>query len=254
MTNLGPSLRAEGEAIQGARTTDRLHGIAPRVSSIAPRPATIRLLRLDRRTFTCARMPSELPLRCRCGRLRGIARDVGPATGLRFVCYCEDCQAFARFLERPDILDPAGGTDIFQMPPARMTLTAGTDALRSLRLSDKGVLRWYADCCLTPIANTAGARFPLIAIIHSFMDHEADGRSRDEALGAPLCRIYERSAVGPLPPTAPPPSFAVFARRGSMMLGWWLRGLAKPSPFFDERTGAPRAKPRVLTEAERSGL
>jgi hypothetical protein len=200
-----------------------------------------------------AHMPLELPLRCRCGRVRGIARDVGPATGLRFVCYCEDCQAFARFLERPDILDLAGGTDIFQMPPARVRLTAGTDALRSLRLSDKGVLRWYADCCHTPVANTAGARFPLMAIIHSFMDHEADGRSRDEALGAPLCRIYERSAVGPLPPTAPPPSFAVFARRGSMMLGWWLRGLAKPSPFFDERTGAPRAEPRVLTEAERRG-
>jgi hypothetical protein len=197
-------------------------------------------------------MPSELPLRCRCGRLRGIACDVGPSTGLRFVCYCRDCQAFARFLERPDILDPAGGTDIVQMPPARVKLTAGTDALRSLRLSDKGVLRWYADCCHTPIANTAGARFPLIAVIHSFMDHEAHGVSRDEALGPPLCRIYERSAVGPLP-TAPPPSFAVFARRGSMMLGWWLRGLTKPSPFFDERTGAPCVEPRVVTEAERSG-
>src|SRR5215475_2713397 len=112
-------------------------------------------------------MHSELPLRCRCGRLRGIAHEVGPSTGLRFVCYCEDCQAFAHFLERTDVLDPAGGTDIFQMPPGRVRLTAGTDALRSLRLSDEGVLRWYSECCRTPIANSAGARFPLIAIIHS---------------------------------------------------------------------------------------
>jgi hypothetical protein len=36
-----------------------------------------------------------------------------------------DCQAFARFLERADGLDPAGGTDIFQMPPGRAKLTAG---------------------------------------------------------------------------------------------------------------------------------
>jgi hypothetical protein len=95
---------------------------------------------------------------------------------------------FARFLGRTDVLDPAGGTDIFQMPPARIRLTAGTDALRCLRLSDN-VLRWYADCCRTPIANTAaGPRFPLAAVIHSFMDHEASGRSRDEVLGPPLCR------------------------------------------------------------------
>jgi hypothetical protein len=38
------------------------------------------------------------------------------------------------------------------------------------------------------------------------------------------------------------------------MLAWWMRGLARPSPFFDERTGVPRAEPRVLTHAERAFL
>jgi Family of unknown function (DUF6151) len=180
--------------------------------------------------------------------MRGIASDVSPSTGFRFVCYCNDCQAFARFLERPDVLDPAGGTDIFQMPPGRVTLTAGTDALRCLRLSNK-VLRWYTDCCRTPIANTAARpHFPVIGVVHSFMDHEADGRSRDEVLGRPLCHIYESSAVGPLPSNAPgPPSLGIFARRASRMLGWWVRGLGRPTPFFDGRTKAPRAVPRVLT-------
>ena len=193
-------------------------------------------------------MRSDLPLRCRCGRVRGVAIDVSPSTGFRFVCYCKDCQAFARFLESADVLDAAGGTDIFQMPPGRVKLTAGMDAMRCLRLSNK-VLRWYADCCRTPIANTAaGPRFPVIGVVHSFMDHEADHRSRDEALGPPLCRIYERSAVGPLPPNAPPPaSVRVFARRASKVLNWWVRGLARPTPFFDARTKAPRAAPRDLT-------
>jgi hypothetical protein len=46
------------------------------------------------------------------------------------------------------------------------------------------------------------------------MSHEADGRSRDEVLGPPLCRIYERSAVRPPPPNAPaPPSLRIFALR-----------------------------------------
>jgi len=197
-------------------------------------------------------MLSDVPLRCRCGRVRGVAADVSPPAGFRFVCYCHDCQAFARFLGRADVLDPAGGTDIFQMPPARVRLTEGTDALRCVRLTDK-VLRWYADCCRTAIANTAaGPRFPLVAVIH-FMDHEAGGRPRDEALGPPLCRIFERSALGPLPPDAPPPaSFAVFARRASLLLRWWAGGLAWPSPFFYDRTKAPRASPRVLTPSERA--
>jgi Family of unknown function (DUF6151) len=202
-------------------------------------------------------MPADLPLQCRCNHLRGVASDVSPSSGFRFVCYCTDCQAFARFLGRADVLDPAGGTDIFQMPPGRMKLTAGTDAVRCLRLSSRtGVLRWYADCCRTPIGNTATSpNFPLIAIVHSFMDHEADGRSRDVVLGPPLCRIFERSAVGPLPPQGPPPpSFGVFARRGSKMLGWRLRGLSRPTPFFDDRTKAPRAMPRVLTRSERDAL
>jgi hypothetical protein len=39
-------------------------------------------------------------------------------------------------------------------------------------------------------------------------------------LGPPLCRIYERSAIGPLPPTAPARlSLGVFARRALKILG-----------------------------------
>jgi hypothetical protein len=199
----------------------------------------------------------EIALRCRCGHVRGVAHDVSPSAGFRFVCYCKDCQAFARLLERPDVLDAAGGTDIFHLAAGRVTLTTGADALRCLRLrDDTKVLRWYAECCRTPIANTAtSARFPVVALIHSFMDHEGGGHSRDEALGPPLCRIYERSATGPLAANAPPPpSFGIFARRAAKVLGWWMRGLGRPNPFFDERTNAPLAAPRVLTESERAAL
>ena len=203
-----------------------------------------------------ARLPLDLPLRCGCGRVRGVASDVSPSSGLRFVCYCKDCQAFARFLERPDVLDSAGGTDIFQMPPGRVKLTAGTDAVRCLRLSDKGVLRWYTECCRTPIGNTAASpRFPVIAVVHSFMVYGADGRSRDEVLGPPLCRIYEGSAVGPLPSNPPaPPSLGIFARRASKIFAWWVLGLGRPSPLFDDRRNAPCAVPRVLTRSERAAL
>jgi hypothetical protein len=197
--------------------------------------------------------PRDIPLRCRCGRVRGVAAEIAPHTGFRFVCYCRDCQAFARFLERPDVLDAAGGTDIFHLPAGRVRFSAGTDAVRCLKFSSR-VFRWYSDCCRTPIGNTAGPRFPAVGIIHCFMDIDA-GRARDAALGAPLCRIFERSATGPLAPDAPPPrSLGLVARRLPTLLGWWLRGRGRPNPFFDDHTSAPLAVPRVCTPGERAAL
>jgi hypothetical protein len=38
------------------------------------------------------------------------------------------------------------------------------------------------------------------------------------------------------------------------MLTWWVRGLARPTAFFDERTNAPRAVPHALTQSERAAL
>jgi hypothetical protein len=130
-------------------------------------------------------------------------------------------------------------------------LTAGTDAVRCLQFSSR-VLRWYTECCRTPIANTAaGPRFPVIGLIHSFMSDDAG--TRDEVLGPLLCRIFEHSAVGPLPPNAPPPhSLGLVAVRGPMLLGWWLRGLGRPNPFFGEN--GPLSAPRVFTPSERAAL
>src|SRR5215472_10881583 len=146
--------------------------------------------------------PEDLPLRCRCGHVRGVANEVTPYAGFRFVCFCLDCQAFARFLKRPDVLDTAGGTDIFHMPAGRLKLTAGTDAVRCLHFSSK-VFRWYTECCQTPIGNTAGPRFPVVGLIHSFRGNNANAATREEMLAPPFSRIFKASANGPLPPNAP---------------------------------------------------
>ena len=134
------------------------------------------------------------------------------------------------------------------LPPARMhcgacaspkKFSGGTRIVAKLR---------------SPMA-PATPRFPVIGVIHSFIDFEAYGRSRDEILGTPLCRIHERSAVGPLPADAPRPApLGIFAQRAAKALGWWMRGLGGPNPLFDDRTDAPLSAPRVVTLEERAVL
>jgi hypothetical protein len=198
----------------------------------------------------------EVALRCRCGRVRGVASDVSPDTGNRVVCYCDDCQAFARFLERDDVTNAAGGSDIYQLPPARLRITEGAELLRCLRLSPGGraLFRWYTECCRTPVANTL-PRVAFAGTSHLFMDHAADGRSRDEVLGPPLGHIHTRYARGPVPPEAQARvSFGLIVRSVRTIGGWTLRGLGQPSPFFDAETREPRVTPRVLTPDERAAL
>src|ERR1700761_5845308 len=93
------------------------------------------------------------PLRCSCGKLQGHVSHPGRAG--RGVCYCRDCRAFAHFLGRPgDILDAQGGTDVMATLPSYVTFTQGKDKLACMSLSERGMLRWYASCCNTPIGNT----------------------------------------------------------------------------------------------------
>jgi hypothetical protein len=182
----------------------------------------------------------------------GVAHGVTPDSGFRVVCYCRYCQAFARFLGRPDVLDGAGGTDIVQLPPAHVSIVAGADAVRCMQLSRK-IFRWYTDCCRTPIGNTAGPRIPFVGLIHSFIS--AGPAELNDAFGVPRGQVNAESATGPLPPDAPPPlSRAVLARHIVRVFGWWLRGLGRPNPFFDSRSGAPISVPRVLTSQERAAL
>ncbi|MEM7320716.1 MAG: DUF6151 family protein [Pseudomonadota bacterium] len=93
---------------------------------------------------------------CRCGKLRGLVRGVSPGYGTHCMCYCKDCQRFARHLEADWVLDDDGGTALYQTVPSRIEFTQGQEKLACLRFSPKGPHRWYAGCCNTPLANTVG--------------------------------------------------------------------------------------------------
>ena len=199
-------------------------------------------------------MATDVPIRCSCGSLRGVARGVSASRGNRVVCYCDDCQSFAHFLEGAEhVLDGHGGTDIFQMSPRRVEISAGAEHLACMRLTPKGLHRWYADCCRTPIGNTmASPQMPFVGVIHSGMDHASSGRSRDEALGPIRAGINARFATGDrsrLDAHDRAPA-SMLVRLMGMLLMARLRGEHTPSPFFDAKTGEPSVVPRVLTQDE----
>lgn len=199
-------------------------------------------------------MPTDLPIRCFCGTLCGTAHGVSSDRGNRVVCYCDDCQSFAHFLGRGDeILDAHGGTDIFQMSPARLQITEGADHLACMRLRPRGLLRWYSDCCKTPIGNTLPTRHvPVVGLIHSCIDHAADGRPFDATLGPVRARVHGRFAKGDRTGLAAydRAPVSMLLRVAGMLLMWRLRGDHNHSPFFEARTGEPSATPRILSEHE----
>jgi hypothetical protein len=199
-------------------------------------------------------MATDVPLRCECGKVRGTAKAVSRSSGTRCVCYCTDCQAFARFLGREGIMDRWGGSDIWQMSPAHLTMEIEGAALACVRLSDEGMHRWYCRECKTPIANTMNGKMAFVGLIQPFMDHASSGIGRDELLGDAK-PIQTKTAYGDDAPKQKVSYFAtVMLRTMVKVLGWQMRGSAKRSAFFDPKTRAPKAEPKVLSAEERKAL
>lgn len=189
----------------------------------------------------------DIAIRCRCGALRGTLRRGASSAGLRVVCYCDDCQAFARFLGNEELtLDAHGGTDILQLSPAQLELSEGADRLACARVTAKGPYRWYTSCCRTPIGNTPPThQAPFLGLVTACID---PGNSLDEALGPVTLRVMAKYAQGPPPTRDAHEKFSVahVLRLVVSMLGWRLRGDHKRSPFFDPATGQPVAAPSLI--------
>src|SRR5215831_18143992 len=110
-------------------------------------------------------MRNTATLSCSCREVRGLVTDVAPNEVNRVVCYCDDCQAFLHRLDRADLLDDQGGTDIVQLAPASLSFVQGKERIVGLRLTPRGIYRWYASCCRMPLGNTLGPAIPFIGIL-----------------------------------------------------------------------------------------
>jgi Family of unknown function (DUF6151) len=191
------------------------------------------------------------PLQCRCGTLKGVVSD--PRGANRVVCYCRDCQAFAHFLGcEKQVVDERGGSDIIQTLPKNVTFTQGIESLACLRLTEKGMVRWYARCCNAPIGNTlATPRISFIGLVHTCL--EMGNAPLDAAFGPVRAYLNMSGAKGDPKPKV----------RGQGTVIWWfittvlkarINGDYKHGPFFRPDTGALVVTPHVLTSAEHSNV
>ena len=177
--------------------------------------------------------------------VQGLAAGITPASGNRVVCCCSDCQAFAHYLEQDNILDEFGGTDIYQTSQAQISIQQGRDQLRSMRLTEKGLLRWYTACCNTPVGNSINAKMPFIGVIHNFLDLPDFAA----ALGPVRAYVQTQDALGT--PNYPKHSekfpLGITVRIIRKMLIWKLQGKSTPSAFFND-DGKPVSKPLILSQ------
>ena len=179
---------------------------------------------------------SVLDLSCRCGATRWRLEARKP--GALVTCYCNSCQSYQRHLGQAETaLNPAGGTLIFQTLPENLTIVAGAEHLAALRMTSKGVVRWYASCCNTAVANTMAT--PALPFVGLVLPPET------RALGRCRNHVFTEAAKTKI------------RQRGMYRAGWGviLRGLLAKiagrtaSPFFAD--GALKVTPVTLDRAAR---
>ncbi|MEO1089916.1 MAG: DUF6151 family protein [Pseudomonadota bacterium] len=196
-------------------------------------------------------MSTVLSLSCRCGAMGGELRDVSPRHGSRVVCYCRDCRAFARHLGQGDtVLDPHGGTEIYQTTSDRLSLADPGGKLACLRLRTGGLLRWYVSCCNTPIGNTLGTPgLPFIGLITGGLPAAA---APVEDFGPVMARAFVREAEGGADALAADAGSPFRLVALAMARSLWARatGGHRRTPLFDAASRAPVVEPRVLTDGE----
>ena len=174
-------------------------------------------------------------LRCRCGTFQGCVQR--STSAVRAVCYCRDCQAYARFLGTPCVTDENGGTEVLASLPRHVRLTSGLEVLSCLSLSERGLLRWYASCCGTPIGNTPRNRkLPYVGLVHSCL--ESGASSIASSFGTRRVTVNTQSARGTVHSTPVATTLAMVGLLTPALLDR-LSGGYRDNAFFAADTGAP---------------
>lgn len=196
----------------------------------------------------------QMNVECDCGAVKGSVESKH-LKGYRAICLCDDCQAFAHHIQRADILDANGGTDIIPVMPSHYILQTGTENLKCVRLSSKGMFRWYTSCCKSPMGNSMSSQtMPYIGVPAHLFSKKYTAEQIEKEFGPIRERMQAQFARGPLPPLSQKKvSFSFLLRVIKFIAVAILTGTSKPSPFLNKK-GNPISEPYVLKKQEREAL
>lgn len=192
-------------------------------------------------------------IQCECGQFKAELVSFPKNSPGRLGCYCDDCQSFLKYLNRTDLMDASGRTEVVPVYPSAFKMMSGRDQLRCLQLSPKGIFRWYTSCCNTPIGNTR-PRFPWVGLIHRVFTVK-DTDFLEKTFGKSRSSIKGKFARGPVVEgTAKDLDFNGFRRVFPFLFKGLIMGRAKNSPFFEADGVTPIVKPKILSLDERTSV
>lgn len=135
-----------------------------------------------------------------------------------------------------------------QLAPSMLSFDRGTERIAGIRLTDKGLYRWFATCCQTPLGNTAPG-VPFVGMHRRSFPNDADVQ-----LGPPRAAILGKFAIGRNPGSGILATGQMLAHVARLLIEWKLRGQGWPHPFFERDSGLARYPVTTLTTSEREAL
>lgn len=186
---------------------------------------------------------------CQCGAIRGHLSH--PQLALRGVCYCRDCRAYSNHLGTASRThDALGGAEFVATQAKYVSISEGIQRLACLSLSEKGLLRWYASCCTTPIANTLrnwGVSY--VGLIHTCL--KADPIAFERSFPQLQMRVNTGGAKGS-PPGLALKTISSLAGFAPKVIASRVTGTYAQTPFFQSPTGKPIVPITLLSKTERA--
>mmetsp|Transcript_41207 Transcript_41207/g.80551 ORF Transcript_41207/g.80551 Transcript_41207/m.80551 type:complete len:211 (+) Transcript_41207:82-714(+) len=196
---------------------------------------------------------ASLPLSCECGQVQGAMKK---GSSCYVVCYCGCCQAMLKYLDKEQLMDAEGGVHQHMCAPGAVTFTQGEAHIRSIKLSEKtGTVRWYADCCKTPIGATA-EDIPtgyVLFMFKDFISKSADPADVATFMGPIGMRCFAGASkkdtsqlANPKPTKDSSWLMSLFWKIIKCSTGWRFQGTIGPVPFFEKGTKKHISTPVVV--------
>jgi len=198
-------------------------------------------------------MGVDAKIQCSCGKVTGTAYNLSPSSTNHVLCPCDGCQAYAQYLDRADdMLDAAGNSNIFQMNPKHFKITGGQEYIACVKITPKGPLRWFANCCKTPLGNSfPKGGIPFLGVLPICIGHKGTANEVVRLVGPARATVNARH---PLSLGQKIKLWAMFVRFFSMLFSWRIFDGKSWKPFFNKATLKPIAKPVKISDTEREVL